>query len=108
MVAERLTNAVGVSGLPEVANPPQMLQPLSSTSRVAIVKLTSDDLSSIEMPVLSRWVIGPRPLGVDGVANVTIWGQRERQLQVFHERAITSEEGVAPGDASLPAAIRRC
>jgi len=73
VVAERLTQAVGVAGLPKVAKPPQMLQPLSSTSRVAMVKLTSDELSPIEMSVLSRWVVGPRLLGVEGVANVTIW-----------------------------------
>ena len=30
-----------------------------------------------------------------------------QRLQVFHEQAITSEQDVAPGDAALPAAIRR-
>jgi hypothetical protein len=94
VVAERLTQAVGVAGLPEVANPPQMLQPLSSTSRVAMVKLTSDELSPIEMSVLSHWVIGPRLLGVDGVANVTIWGQRERQLQVLVDPEVLRAQGV--------------
>jgi Cu/Ag efflux pump CusA len=82
VVAERLTQAVGVAGLPEVAKPPQMLQPLSSTSRVSMVKLSSQELSPIEMSVLARWVIVPRLVGVDGVANVAIWGFRDRQLQV--------------------------
>jgi Cu/Ag efflux pump CusA len=31
VVAERLTQAVGVASLPEMAKPPQTLQPLSST-----------------------------------------------------------------------------
>jgi Cu/Ag efflux pump CusA len=34
------------------------------------------------MSVLARWTIRPRLMGVPGVANVSIWGQRERQLQV--------------------------
>ena len=34
------------------------------------------------MSVLARWTIRPRLLGVPGVANVAILGQRERQLQV--------------------------
>ncbi|MGH8907134.1 MAG: efflux RND transporter permease subunit [Egibacteraceae bacterium] len=83
VVAERLTQAVGVAGLPEVAKPPQMLQPLSSTSRVSMVKLSSAQLSPIEMSLLARWVIVPRLVGVDGVANVAIWGFRDRQLQVL-------------------------
>ena len=32
--------------------------------------------------MLARWTIRPRLLAVPGVANVAIWGQRERQLQV--------------------------
>jgi CzcA family heavy metal efflux pump len=80
MVAERLTQA---HILPNVSRPPQMLQPLSSTSRVMMVQLSSDTVSPIDLSVLARWVIAPRILGVDGVANVAIWGQRERQLQVL-------------------------
>jgi Cu/Ag efflux pump CusA len=47
-----------------------------------MVGLSSNDLSLIEMGVLARWNIKPRLMGVPGVANVAIWGQRERQLQV--------------------------
>ena len=79
MVAERLTQA---HALPNVSKAPIMLQPLSSTSRVMMVGLSSDELSLIDMSVLARWTIRPRLMGVAGVANVAIWGQRERQLQV--------------------------
>jgi len=75
MVQERLTQA---HALPNVSKPPVMLQPLSSTSRVMIVGLSSKDLSPIEMGVLARWNIKPRLMGVPGVANVAVWGQRER------------------------------
>lgn len=94
VVGERLTQAVAAAGLPEVAKPPQMLQPLSSTSRVAMVRLTPDGLSPIEISVLARWVISPRLLGVPGVANVSIWGQRERQLQVMVDPERLRDRGV--------------
>jgi CzcA family heavy metal efflux pump len=81
MVSERLAQAA--VGLPHVSKPPTMIQPQSSASRFMIVGLSSQDVSLIEMSVLARWVIGPRLLGVPGVANVAIWGQRERQLQVL-------------------------
>ena len=95
VVAERLAQAVGAAGLPEVSKPPQMLQPLSSTSRVSMIKLSSDTVSPIEMSVLARWVISPRLLGVDGVANVAIWGQRERQLQVLADPERLREQKVS-------------
>ncbi|MGI9423547.1 MAG: efflux RND transporter permease subunit, partial [Hyphomicrobiaceae bacterium] len=81
MVQERLTLA---HGIPQVSKPPVMLQPLSSTSRVMQVGLTSNDpksVSHIAMSVLARWTIKPRLMGVPGVAHVSIWGQRKRQLQ---------------------------
>jgi len=81
MVAERL--AQSAVGLPNVSKPPTMIQPLSSTSRFMIVGLSSKKLSLIEMSVLARWTIAPRLMGVPGVANVAIWGQRDRQLQVL-------------------------
>jgi Cu/Ag efflux pump CusA len=78
-VAERLTQAYV---LPNVGKPPQMLQPQSSTNRVMLVGVTSRNVSAIRMSVLARWTIVPRLMGVPGVANVAIWGQRDRQLQV--------------------------
>src|SRR5918992_2781195 len=95
VVSERLTQAVGVAGLPQVAKPPQMIQPLSSTSRVSMVKLSSEKLSQIQMSVLARWVIVPRLLGVDGVANVAMWGFRDRQLQVLVDPTRLRDEGVS-------------
>lgn len=96
VVAERLTQAVGVAGLPQVASLPQMIQPLSSTSRVSMVKLSSEEeLSPIQMSVLARWVIVPRLLGVDGVANVAMWGFRDRQLQVLVDPKRLGDEGVS-------------
>jgi CzcA family heavy metal efflux pump len=91
MVQERLTQA---HALPNVSKPPVMLQPLSSTSRVMIVGLSSKDLSPIELGVLARWNIKPRLMGVPGVANVAVWGQRERQLQVLVDPKQLQAKGV--------------
>src|SRR5213592_3280880 len=79
MVTERMAQAFA---LPHVSKPPTMLQPLSSTGRVMMIGVSSKDVSLIQMGVLARWTIVPRLMGVPGVANVSIWGQRDRQLQV--------------------------
>ena len=93
MVSERLSQAA--VGLPHVSRPPTMIQPLSSSSRFMIVGLSSKDLSLIEMSVLARWVIGPRLMGVPGVANVAVWGQRDRQLQVLVDPERLRAQGVS-------------
>ena len=79
LVSERLSLAFA---LPNVAQPPVILPPLSATSRAMIVGLSSKQVSAIEMSVLARWNIRPALLSVPGVANVAIWGMRDRQLQV--------------------------
>src|SRR5262249_969702 len=79
VVAERLTQA---HALPQVSKPPRMLQPLSSTNRVMLIGLSSKGVSALQMSVLARWTIAPRLVGVPGVANVSVWGQQDRQLQV--------------------------
>jgi Cu/Ag efflux pump CusA len=92
MVAERLTQA---HALPNVSKPPAMLQPLSSERRVLMVGLSSKDVSLIEMSVLAHWTIRPRLLSVPGVANVAVWGQRDRQLQVLVDPKRLRERGVS-------------
>ncbi|MBA2632107.1 MAG: efflux RND transporter permease subunit [Chloroflexi bacterium] len=92
VVQERLTQA---HSLPRVSRPPTMLQPLASSSRVMMIGLGSDELSLIDLSVLARWNIRPRLMGVEGVANVAVWGQRERQLQVQVDPARLHAEGVS-------------
>jgi CzcA family heavy metal efflux pump len=79
MVQERLNQAYA---LPNVSKPPVMLQPLSSSNRVMMIGLSSTEHSLIDMGVVARWNIRPSLMGVPGVANVAIWGGRERQLQI--------------------------
>jgi CzcA family heavy metal efflux pump len=81
LVQERLTQ-MGAAALPNISKPPVMLQPYSSSSRLLLISLSSDKVSPIEKSVIARWTAQPRLLGVPGVANVAIWGFRDRQLQV--------------------------
>ncbi len=92
MVGERLAQAFA---LPHVSKPPTMIQPLSSTGRFIIVGLSSEKLSLIQLSVLARWTIGPRLMGVPGVANVAIWGNRDRQLQVLVDPKKLSEHNLS-------------
>ena len=88
LVGERL--AIEAVRLPAVAKPPVILSPLSSTSRVLKIGIWSErdedgreKLSQMEMTELAKWTIRPRLMAVPGVANVAIWGERDRQYQVL-------------------------
>jgi Cu/Ag efflux pump CusA len=109
LVQERLTQA---HALPNVSKPPAMLQPLSSSSRVLMVGLRSDEISLIDLGLLARWTIRPRLLGVPGVANVAMWGQREHQLQVqvdperLQERDVSLEQIISTaGNSQLVSSL---
>src|SRR5687767_12697911 len=95
VVQERVAEAhVALSG---VSRPSQMLQPLSSTNRVMMVSLSTETVSPIQMSVLARWTIVPRVMGVAGVANVSIWGHRDRQIQVQVDPEQLRDRGVTLG-----------
>lgn len=81
LVQERLLTLSGQ--LPAVAKTPVILSPLSSLSRVMKIGVWSDTLSQTEMTTLVRWTVRPKLMSIPGVANVAIWGQRDRQLQVL-------------------------
>jgi Cu/Ag efflux pump CusA len=95
LVAEKMTQS---HALPNVSKPPVMLEPLSSSSRAMALGMSSDRLSLIEQSVLARWTIRPRLMGVPGVSNVSVFGQRDRQLQVQVDPAQLNARGVALSD----------
>ena len=94
VVSERLVQAAVPLGIPNTGPPPQMLQPRSSTSRVMMVRLSSETESLIDLSVLARWTIRPALLSIPGVANVTVWGERDQQLQVQVDPANLDAQGV--------------
>jgi CzcA family heavy metal efflux pump len=92
VVSERVATVTPT--LPNWASPPVMLQPLSSTSRVMKIGLTSDEVSLTDLSVLAYWKIRARLLRVPGVANVPIWGERLAQRHVQVDPALLQEHGV--------------
>ncbi len=91
LIEERLAQA---HALPHVSKPPTMLQPLSSSSRVLMIGLSSEELSGIEQSVIAHWVMRPKLVGVPGVANVSVWGMRDQQLQVQVDPERLRQKGV--------------
>jgi CzcA family heavy metal efflux pump len=79
-VQERM--AVIAPSLPTWAAPPFMMPPVSATSRVMKIGMTSDKYSLTDMSMISYWTIRARLLRVPGVANVAIWGERLKMPQV--------------------------
>jgi CzcA family heavy metal efflux pump len=106
LVQERLNLAQ--TRLPAVVKPPVLMAPYSSLSRVLKVGLTSTNLSQMDLSELALWTIRPRLMTVKGVANVAIWGQRDRQFQVLVDPQRLRAAGVtldavtrAAGDAAV-------
>ncbi|MCP4328376.1 MAG: efflux RND transporter permease subunit [Alphaproteobacteria bacterium] len=80
LVNERLQLAA--ADLPPSASLPRMLQPLSATSRVMKIGLTSPDMSLMDLSMIAYWKMRFRLLQVPGVANVALYGERLKALQL--------------------------
>ncbi|MDQ1504544.1 MAG: hypothetical protein QOD57_2271, partial [Actinomycetota bacterium] len=78
--SERLNETMAT--LPNWAGPPVTIQPLSSTSRVMKIGITSKTLNLMQQSMMSYWTIRSRILRVPGVANVPIFGERLQLMQV--------------------------
>ena len=88
LVQERLNLAI--ANLPSSATAaPVMLQPLSATSRVMKIGLSSTKYDLMDLSMVAYWTIKFRLLQVPGVANVPMWGERIKMftVQVDPERA---------------------
>ena len=81
MVQERV--AFETPRLPVVARPPVILQPLSTTSRVLKIGVWSETLSQRDLTEVVMWTVRPKLMSVPGVANVAVWGQRDKQFQIL-------------------------
>jgi len=93
LVQERLAGVT--AQLPTWASPPFMMPPLSSTSRILKIGLTSDELSLIDMSAIAYWKIRSRLLRVPGVAQVMIYGERLHQRHVQVDPEKLAEHGVS-------------
>jgi CzcA family heavy metal efflux pump len=93
LVQERVAQVTPT--LPTWASPPFMMPPLSATSRIMKIGVSSDDLNLIEMSSIAYWKIRERLLRVSGVANVAIWGERLQQRHVQVDPTRLAENGVS-------------
>jgi CzcA family heavy metal efflux pump len=88
LVTERLSQITAT--LPTWASPPFLMPPLSATSRILKIGLSSKSVDLIEMSTISYWKIRARLLRVPGVAQVAIWGERlpQRHVQVDPKKLV--------------------
>lgn len=91
-VQERLKLAI--AELPKSSGMPVMLQPLSSTSRVMKIGLSSKVYDPMDLSMIAYWTIKFRLMSVPGVANIPIWGDRIKSLQVQVEPSLMRAHGV--------------
>lgn len=91
-VTERVAQGPSVVN---VGTPPVMLEPLSSQARVMMIGLSSDKVALPDISTSAYWRVRPRIMAVPGVANVSIWGQRDIQLQVLFDPARANAAGVS-------------
>src|SRR5262249_8778854 len=80
LVQERLQQAG--AQLPGGMGPPGMLQPLSRASRGLEIGISSQEMSLLDLSRTTYWRVRFRWLRVPVVANVPIWGERLKQLQI--------------------------
>jgi len=91
LVAERMATVT----LPTWAAPPVMIQPLSSTSRVMKIGISSEQYDLMDLSMIGYWKIRARLMDVPGVANVPIWGERIKMpvmqvdLEKMHENNVS-------------------
>ena len=76
--------------------------------KLAEARKRYERLDMMDLTELARWTIRPRLMAVPGVANVAIWGQRDRQFQVLVDPERLRANGVsldavlrAAGDAAV-------
>jgi CzcA family heavy metal efflux pump len=94
LVQERIASITPT--LPTWAAPPVMLQPMSATSRVLKIGLSSSDpeIDMMDLSMTAYWKVRSRLLRVPGVANVPIWGERLDMLQVQADQRRMTRHGV--------------
>ena len=109
LVNERMATVIPT--LPTWAAPPIMIQPLSSTSRVMKIGVSSKTIPMTDLSMIAYWKIRARLLDVPGVANAPIWGERIKmpQVQVDPERMrahnVTLDEVMATTSDALDAGL---
>jgi CzcA family heavy metal efflux pump len=89
-----VTEKLGQVRLPTGIRPP-VLGPISSTmGEIMLISMTSKTTSAMDLRSLADWVVRPRLLGVNGVAQVMIIGGDTKQFQVLVDPAKLRDHGL--------------
>jgi CzcA family heavy metal efflux pump len=111
LVAERIATVSPT--LPRWAAPPVIIQPLSATSRVMKIGMTSDRYDLLDLSMTAYWKVRAELLRVPGVANVLIWGERikmpsvEVDPELLREHDLTLEEVMTITSDAIDAGLLR-
>lgn len=96
LISERV--AVVSANLAGVVRPPVILPPVSSTNRALKIGMSAPGLDALALTDLAVSTVRPRLLAVPGVANVAVWGQRNREYQVLVDPDRLAARGVTIDD----------
>jgi CzcA family heavy metal efflux pump len=93
LVQERLSSAA--STLPSWASPPSLYPIVSATSRVMQIGISSSTVEPLALSTIAQYTIRPRLLHVPGVANVAIWGEKRKEIEVQADPARMTPDKVS-------------
>jgi len=93
LVQERLQATAHT--LPTWCDAPQLYPIVSATSRVMQVGVTSSNINLLDLSNMAQYTIRPKLMAVPGVANVAIWGFRNKELMVEADPALMVANGVS-------------
>jgi CzcA family heavy metal efflux pump len=92
LVQERVNQVTGV--MPTWSAPPVMVPPLSATSRMMKIGITSKEHNLMDLSMMAYWTIRQRIMQVPGVANVAMWGERLQMLQIQVDPERMAQHGI--------------
>jgi CzcA family heavy metal efflux pump len=102
LVQERLQSTA--PSLPTWCDAPQVYPIVSATSRIIQIGLTSTKVAPMDLSMISQWMIRPRLMSVPGVANVAIWGRRNKQIMIEANPAELAKYHISLGEVQAVAA----
>jgi CzcA family heavy metal efflux pump len=102
-VAERLAQAAGA--LPAAARAPRIAPLTATTGDVLQIGFTSDKLDPMQLRNTVLYLVRPRLLAAQGVANVTVYGGRTRRVEIRARPGDLSDSDL--GFADVVGAVQR-
>jgi CzcA family heavy metal efflux pump len=81
IVSEKIQTITGQ--LPEGVGTPTLMPQSSIMGEIFVMALTADSTSMIDLRTEAEWVLRPRLLSVNGVAQVTIFSEHFKQYQIL-------------------------